>query len=106
MALDIKSLEKVKFGDIEEEPKLDEELNLRINALEFKTKEDIKEAKEVLASAFPQNKEKILNYLNSPKVPIFELLRLKTYLEGGENAVNAYDNSFNTAIDKVLDKNV
>lgn len=103
--LEVKELDKVKFGDIEEVPNVDAELDLRIRELRCETKEDIEEAKEVLASAFPQNKAKVIAYLNKPTVLTFEILRLKAYLEGGESAVNAYDNSFSEAISKVLDKN-
>lgn len=106
MALQINQLEPVTFGDIQERPVLTAELKLRLDTMEFKTNSDIENAKKVLASAFPQNEAKILEYLNSESTPLFEVMRLKSYLQGGDKAVEAYDNSFKQVIDKVLDKNV
>lgn len=103
MALQIKGLEPVEFGNISEVPVITAELNLRLGILKFHTVEQITEAKRTLASAFPNNESAILAYMESAHVPTFELVRLQAYLQGGDKAVDAYDASYKTAIDKALD---
>lgn len=106
MALQLNKIESVKIGTVEALPQVDGELRLRIGGLKFGTTQEIEEAREVLASAFGDQKAEILKELNDPKLPIFELQRLQAYLQGGDAAVAAYDNSFSRAVDKLIDKGI
>lgn len=105
MAFKTKLMEEVEFGKISELPQITTELRMRLEGISFKTEEAVKNAIEVLASAFPVHKAEIIEYLSSPQMPTIELSRLRAYLTGGDAAVAALDNSFNVAIEKAIDRN-
>lgn len=105
MAFKTKLIEPVEFGEISELPQVTTELRMRLEQARFDTDDNIKDSIEVISSAFPKNKDAIREYLSSPAIITFELARLRGYLTGGDVAVAALDNSFNVAIEKVVDRN-
>lgn len=106
MALQLNKAVAVKIGECEAIPRVNAELRLRIGELKFQTETEIQNAREVMASAFGSKKDEMLNELNDPDLPIFELQRLQVYLQGGDNAVAAFDDSFCKAVDKLIDKGI
>lgn len=106
MAFKVNETEAVAFGELNATPQLNAELELRITNLSFSSADEVEHAQEVLASAFPKEKNEVLSYLRTGRVSIFELMRLQAYLQGGESAVAAYDASFSKAVERALDKTV
>lgn len=83
MALSFNGLEPVTFGDTECTPKINTELKLRLSQIkEYNTETD-----EILASAFPDDEEYVLEFLRE-KMTNFDKQTLHLYLVGGDMMVN------------------
>lgn len=79
MALSFNGLEPVAFGGKECTPKINTEVRLRLSQI----KEYDANADEVLASAFPDDEEYVLEFLKK-KMTTFDKQTLHVYLIGGE----------------------
>lgn len=97
--LHFNGIEPIDFKGHLCEPKLDAEKKLRLTNINFSTEEQVKEADEVLASCFDDEyaKEFIKTKLSSDDKAV-----LKTYLIGGESAVNRLSKATDGIIEKYI----
>lgn len=100
MPLAFKKIKPVDFEDFQATPQLNTELKLRVQNLKFASTEQIENAKEVLSSAFPDNKEQVRKFMDDNFMGAIALQELQAYLLGGEDMLNRYRQE----IDKLMDK--
>lgn len=97
--LHFNGLEPIDFKGKLCEPKMDAEKKLRLANTKFETAEQIREADDILASCFEDEyaKEFIRNKLSTDDKVV-----LKTYLAGGETALNRLSSATEGAIEKYV----
>lgn len=86
MALKLTTLEPVEIAGKSYTPNLTTEVKMRLRAASYKSEADAAEADEVLASAFPENKDEVLAVLRD-KIPEMQKSVLQAYLLGGDMGV-------------------
>ena len=86
MPLTFNGIQPVKFGGRDCTPKLDVEIQLRLQNIKVFNEE----ADEVLASAFPNDIEYVRNFLRN-NMTILEKEELQIYLIGGETGLRNMD---------------
>jgi len=86
MALKLEKLGAVDFGEFSATPKVNVERTLRIQQIKMTTEAEISAAKDTMAEAFGDDKEKVRAVLD--ELPLFELQILQAYLMGGERMAN------------------
>lgn len=86
MALTFNGLQPVRFGGRDCTPKLDVEIQLRLQNIQVFNDE----ADEVLASAFPNDTEYVRNFLRD-HMTVMEKEKLQVYLIGGETGLENMD---------------
>ena len=99
--LHFNGLEPIDFKGRLCEPKIDAEKKLRLNAIKFKTEEDIREADSVLASCFEEEYAK--NFIRE-KLSTDDKVVLRTYLASGETGLNRLSDATNGAIEKFIER--
>lgn len=87
MALQLKKLEPVQFGDFSATPKMYAERLLRVSQAKFGTLESHNEALDIMSECFDENQKKVRDFLSS--LPLLELYRLQAYLVGGDEALES-----------------
>lgn len=88
MGLKFEKLEPVEFGDeISETPVVPQGLYFRLSECKFDSEINCESSAEILAEAFPKNREKVKGYL-STMTPL-NLQRLVAYLMGGEEMLES-----------------
>lgn len=93
MALSFNGLEPVTFGGKDCTPKINTELKLRLSQI----KEYNDAADEILASAFPDDENYVLDFLRNKMVAL-EKQTLHVYLMGGEMMVSKVLNKLDEAM--------
>lgn len=79
-------IQPVTFGGQDCTPKLDAEIRLRLNKLEFGTEAQTEQADKILSDCFPDDKDYVLDFLKSQMSP-YEKRELQAYLIGGPSMV-------------------
>lgn len=100
--LTFSKIEKVQFGDLVVEPKVNKENLMRLRGLEI-TEARIDEAREILSECFGAYATEVRNFMES-HMRISDLSRLQVYLSQGASGLDQYDASVNRAIEKRMDK--
>lgn len=99
--LHFNGLEPIDFKGKMCEPKLDAEKKLRLSSIKFETAEQISHADDVLASCFD---EKYAKDFIREKLSTEDKIVLKTYLEGGETAINRLSRATDGVIEKYVSR--
>lgn len=100
MAFRINAIEPVYLGDKKLLPKLTQEIKMRIGeSMQNLQGDDRSEIINAIAEAFPNDTAFVKDYLT--KVFDADLVRLATYLTGGETAVRQYDGMIERKLDKI-----
>ena len=97
--LHFNGLEPIDFKGKLCEPKIDAEKKLRLNNAKFDTEANIEKADDILASCFD---EKYAKDFIREKLSTDDKILLKTYLTGGETAVNRMSEVTNGAIEEYI----
>ena len=99
--LHFNGLEPIDFKGKQCEPVIDAEKKLRLQNIKFDTESNIEKADEVLCSCFEEKyaKDFIRNKLSTDDKVV-----IKTYLVGGETAVNRMSDVTNNAIEKYVER--
>ena len=97
--LHFNGLEPIDFKGHMCEPQIDAEKKLRLQEISYETEEKARKADEILASCFVEDfaKEFIKNKLSND-----DKIVLKTYLLGGETALNRLSKATDGAIEQYI----
>lgn len=99
--LNFEGFQPVGFGGRDCTPKIDAELRLRIQSLKWDTESDREHADEMLAKAFPEDKDYVCTFLKE-QMTLNEKRKLQTYLVGGMSAVRTMDQAIDRAIAEAM----
>lgn len=100
--LTFSKIEKVQFGDLAVEPKINKENLMRLRNLEI-TDAKLDEAREILSECFGAYATDVKNFMEKHMYQS-DLARLQVYLAQGAAALDTYDESVNKALAKHLDE--
>ncbi len=105
------SLKKIKMAPVDFEdftamPQVNQELRLRLQNLKFQTEAQLDQAKDVLSSAFPEEKAQVRKFLDDNFVGAITLQELQAYLLGGEASLVEYRERVTRAMDKAIEKSM
>lgn len=112
MPLALKKLKMVPvdFEDFQAMPEVNQELRLRLQNLKFQTESQIDQAKDVISSAFPNDKAQVRQFLDDNFATTITLQELQSYLLGGESALTEFrertNKAMDTAIEKVMERSI
>lgn len=95
-------IEKVQFGDLVVEPKLNKETTMRLRNLEI-TDSKLDEAREVISECFGVYASEVKAFMEENMFKS-DLARLQVYLSQGAAALDKYDESVSRALEKHLDE--
>lgn len=104
MPLSFKKLKPVDFEDFQATPQVDTELKLRIQNLKFSTEEQLKQAKDLLAKAFPDHETQVRQFMDDNQMGAISLQELQAYILGGEEMLAQYLKQVDKALDKTIEK--
>lgn len=97
--LHFNGLEPIDFKGKHCEPKVDAEKKLRLQNAKFDTEANIRTADDILASCFDEDYAK--DFIRD-KLSTDDKILLRTYLVGGETAVNRMSEVTNGAIEEYI----
>lgn len=97
--LHFNGLEPIDFKGKQCEPKVDAEKKLRLQNAKFDTEANIRTADDILASCFDEDYAK--DFIRE-KLSTDDKVLLRTYLVGGETAVNRMSEVTNGAIEEYV----
>ena len=95
--LNLSAIEPVNFGGKECTPKIDAETKLRLSQIKNYNKKDC----EVLASAFPDDEDYVLEFLS--RMATIDIQTLHAYLIGGPTMVETMLNSVEKRLDSAME---
>lgn len=104
MPLSFKKVKPVDFEDFTALPQVNTEIRLRLQNLKFQTEPQLEQAKDVLASAFGEEKARVRQFMDDNYMSPIGLQELQAYLLGGEQGLEQYRERVNMAMDKAVDK--
>ncbi len=104
MSLKFDKIKPVEFGDFAAMPQLTTEIKLRAQNLKFGTDDQLEQAKDVLASAFGDDKSRVRQFMDENFMGAYALQELQSYLLGGENMLENYRRQIERAVEKKMDK--
>lgn len=102
MALMLKQLEPVQFGDFTARPVVNMENMLRLSQTKLNTADGRESAVKVMAECFPEDRERVEQFVAG--LPVMELARLQTYLVGGQTALDALEANITTSITNAVEE--
>lgn len=104
MPLGFKKIKPVDFEDFTAMPQVTPELRLRVQNLKFATTDQLEQAKDVLSSAFPEDKDRVRKFMEDNYMGAISLQELQAYLIGGEEMLERFRRNFDKVIDKSAEK--
>lgn len=100
--LTFSKIEKVQFGDLTVEPKINKENLMRLRNLEI-TDAKLDEAREILSECFGAYATEVRNFMENHMYKS-DLARLQVYLAQGAAALDTYDKNVSKALEKQMDE--
>lgn len=100
--LSFDGIQPVMFGGKDCMPSLDAELRLRIQNLKFDTDADRAHSDEVLAKAFPKDRDYVEDFLKK-QMSDMEKQKLQAYLLGGMSAVRTLDQAIERVMNQAME---
>lgn len=89
MALKLQKIEKVEFGDLAVEPKMTQELRLRVSKLKI-SEANIDTAREILSSCFGEFAAEVKEFMEK-NLFIMDLTRIQVYLTQGASGLEGFE---------------
>lgn len=102
MALILKQLEPVQFGDFTAQPIVNMENMLRLSQINLQTADGRESAVKVMAECFPKDRERVEQFVAG--LPVMELTRLQAYLIGGQTVLDALEANVATSLTKTIEE--
>lgn len=98
--------EAVRFGDFKAElTGIDNEVRLKVQALDLTTESGIEEAREVLSKCFGDKSQQVYDFMKANMFPN-DLQELQMYIYQGPQGVAKVSSAIDRAIDRSLDRRV